>query len=88
MGSNQYRNRAGLRLGSKPVTAQDYAALTVSLLTIGGAFIAMTRWLVKHYLAELKPNGGSSVKDQVNRLEKRLDEVYSLLLSNSDRRKP
>jgi hypothetical protein len=88
MGSNQYRNRAGLRLGSKPMTAQDYAALTVSLLTIGGAFIAMTRWLVKHYLAELKPNGGSSVKDQVNRLEKRLDEVYSLLLNNSDRRKP
>jgi hypothetical protein len=70
------------------MTAQDYAALTVSLLTIGGAFIAMTRWLVKHYLAELKPNGGSSVKDQVNRLEKRLDEVYSLLLSNSDRREP
>jgi hypothetical protein len=70
------------------MTAQDYAALTVSLLTIGGAFIAMTRWLVKHYLAELKPNGGSSVKDQVNRLEKRLDEVYSMLLSNSDRRKP
>jgi hypothetical protein len=88
MGSNQYRNRAGLYLGSKPMTAQDYAALTVSLLTIGGAFIAMTRWLVKHYLAELKPNGGSSVKDQVNRLEKRLDEVYSLLLNNSDRRKP
>jgi len=70
------------------MTAQDYAALTVSLITIGGAFIAMTRWLVKHYLAELKPNGGSSVKDQVNRLEKLLDEVYSLLLSNSDRRKP
>jgi len=88
MGRNQYRNRPRLHSGSKPMTAQDYAALTVSLLTIGGAFIAMTRWLVKHYLAELKPNGGSSVKDQVNRLEKRLDEVYSLLLSNSDRRKP
>lgn len=70
------------------MNAVDYAALAVSLLTIGGAFIAMTRWLVKHYLQELKPNGGSSVKDQVNRLEKRLDEVYSLLLSNSDRRKP
>jgi hypothetical protein len=88
MGRNQYRNRPRLYSGSQPMTAQDYAALTVSLITIGGAFIAMTRWLVKHYLAELKPNGGSSVKDQVNRLEKRLDEVYSLLLSNSDRRKP
>jgi hypothetical protein len=88
MGRNQYRNRSGLCSGSQPMTAQDYAALAVSLLTIGGAFIAMNRWLVKHYLQELKPNGGSSVKDQVNRLEKRLDEVYSLLLSNSDCRKP
>lgn len=88
MGSNQYRNRAGLYLGSKSMTAQDYAALTVSLITIGGAFIAMTRWLVKHYLQELKPNGGSSVKDQVNRLEKRVDEIYSLLVSNNARRKP
>jgi hypothetical protein len=61
------------------MTAQDYAALAVSLLTIGGAFVAMTRWLVKHYLQELKPNGGSSVKDQVNRLEKRVDEIYLLL---------
>jgi hypothetical protein len=70
------------------MTAQDYAALSVSLLTIGGAFVAMTRWLVKHYLQELKPNGGSSVKDQVNRLEKRVDEIYSLLVSNNARRKP
>lgn len=70
------------------MTAQDYAALTVSLITIGGAFIAMTRWLVKHYLAELKPNGGGSVKDQVNRLETRVDEIYSLLLSDRNRRKP
>jgi hypothetical protein len=61
------------------MTAQDYAALSVSLITIGGTFIAMTRWLVKHYLQELKPNGGSSVKDQVNRLEKRVDEIYLLL---------
>jgi len=64
------------------MTAQDYAALSVSLLTIGGAFVAMTRWLVKHYLAELKPNGGSSVKDQVNRLESRIDEIYLSLIEN------
>lgn len=64
------------------MNAQDYAALAVSLLTIGGAFVAMTRWLVKHYLAELKPNGGGSVKDQVNRLESRIDEIYSILLDN------
>jgi hypothetical protein len=61
------------------MTAQDYAALTVSLITIGGAFVAMTRWLVKHYLAELKQNGGSSVKDQITRLEQRVDEIFILL---------
>jgi len=65
------------------MTAQDYAALTVSLITIGGAFIAMTRWLVKHYLAELKPNGGSSVSDRISRVETRVDEIYTLLLENS-----
>ena len=65
------------------MTAQDYAALTVSLITIGGAFIAMTRWLVKHYLAELKPNGGSSMSDRISRVENRVDEIYSLLLENN-----
>ena len=69
------------------MTAQDYAALAVSLITIAGAFIAMTRWLVKHYLAELKPNGGGSVKDQVNRLESRIDEIYSILLDSKTRGK-
>ena len=28
--------------------------------------------LVKHYLSELKPNGGESVKDQLTRIEKHL----------------
>ena len=29
---------------------------------------------------ELRPNGGSSVKDQLNRLENRVDALYSHLL--------
>jgi len=65
------------------MTAQDYAALAVSILTIAGAFVAITRWLVKHYLAELKPNGGSSVSDRISRVETRVDEIYSLLLENN-----
>ena len=32
------------------------------------------KWLVKHYLSELKPNAGSSIKDQISRLELALDE--------------
>ena len=61
------------------MSAVDWAALTVSIITITAAFAGAVRWLVKHYLYELKPNGGGSVKDQVNRLEARVDEIYLLL---------
>jgi flagellar biogenesis protein FliO len=59
--------------------AQDWATLSVSLVTIIGAFIASVRWLVKHYLSELKNNGGSSIKDQVDRLEVRVDTIIAML---------
>lgn len=59
--------------------AQDYATVVVSVMTIFGGFIAAVRWLVKHYLNELKPNGGSSLKDSVKRLEDRIDDLYKLI---------
>jgi hypothetical protein len=49
------------------MNALDWAALAVSVITILGGFTAAIRWLVKHYLAELKPNGGSSLRDEQNR---------------------
>lgn len=61
------------------MTAQDYATLTVAVMTIFGGFTAAVRWLVKHYLNELKPNGGSSIKDSVKRLEDRIDDLYKLM---------
>jgi hypothetical protein len=70
------------------MNALDWAALAVSIITILGGFVAAVRWLVKHYLAELKPNGGTSLRDEQNRqgetikrLESRVDEIYSLLLN-------
>lgn len=70
------------------MNALDWAALAVSIMTILGGFTAAVRWLVKHYLAELKPNGGTSLRDEQNRqgdtikrLENRIDEIYSLLLN-------
>ena len=61
------------------MTAADWAGLIVSVATIVLSFVGAVRWLVKHYLEELKPNGGGSVKDQVNRLEARVDQIYILL---------
>ena len=59
--------------------AQDYATVAVALMTIIGGFAGAVRWLVKHYLIELKSNGGSSMRDSLDRLEQRVDDLYKLV---------
>lgn len=75
------------------MSPQDYATLAVAVCTVVGAFATAVRWLVKHYLYELKKNGGSSMRDDVitntqrlERVEKkqdqqseRIDDIYRLL---------
>lgn len=60
--------------------AQDYATVAVAVCTIVGAFATVVRWLVKHYLAELKPNSGSSLKDSVIRLEEKVEILYQMMI--------
>ena len=60
------------------MTPQDWAALILSILSILGIVAGGIKWLVKHYLNELKPNSGSSLKDAVNRLEARQNEADAL----------
>ena len=60
--------------------AQDYATITVAVMTILGGFIGAVKWLVKHYLNELKPNSGSSLKDSVTRLEEKVEILYQMML--------
>ena len=57
------------------MTVQDWASLIVAILTIVSSIGLAIKWMVKHYLSELKPNSGSSIKDQVSRLESRLNEA-------------
>jgi hypothetical protein len=57
------------------VSVSDWAALTSTVLGIGGAVIIGIRWTIKHYLAELKPNGGSSMRDAINRISTDMTEV-------------
>ena len=63
--------------------ASDYATVAVAVMTIIGGFLGAVRWLVKHYLNELRPNGGSSLKDSVSRLERQVEEIYRILLTNN-----
>ena len=65
------------------MSPQDYAAIAVAVVTLLGGVTAMLQFMIKHYLAELRPNGGNSVKDQISRLETRLDKVYEILCDKS-----
>ena len=61
------------------MSALNWAALAVAVISIVTAFAGSIRWLVKHYLNELKPNGGSSMNDRITRLEARVETIISLL---------
>jgi hypothetical protein len=61
------------------MSAMDWAAFTVSIFAIIAGFATGIRWMVIHYLKELKTNGGSSMKDQVNALQIKVDLIYDIV---------
>ena len=61
------------------MSATDWAALAVSITTLIGSLAMGVKHLTKHYLSELKPNGGSSMKDKVNQLEVKVDFLTDLV---------
>jgi hypothetical protein len=63
------------------MTTANWAGLIVSVIAIVTAFAGSIRWLVKHYLYELKPNSGASLKDSVIRLEEKVEILYQILIS-------
>lgn len=75
---------------------ESVLAICVSLATLITSVALGVRWLVKHYFdeikKEIKPNSGSSIKDQVTRLESRtenveekIDKLYDLLITQGVR---
>lgn len=63
------------------MTATDWAGLAVAVATIVASFAGSIRWMVKHYLSELKPdgNGGHNLEGRITRLETRVDQIYTIL---------
>ena len=57
------------------MNVQDWAALSSILLGVGAAAAVGIRWTIKHYLSELKPNGGSSLKDAITKIAVDMTEV-------------
>ena len=63
------------------------AAVFAGVVSLLGAFFGFTKWMITKFLSELKPNGGSSIKDKVEvnserltRVEERVDAIYDLLI--------
>ena len=62
------------------MTVTQWLGLAISVCTLVAAFAGAVRWLVKHYLYELKPNSGSSLKDSVTRLEQKVEMLHELVI--------
>ncbi len=69
------------------MTPQDWAAFFVAIFTLIGGLATAVRWMVKHYLSELRPNGGSSLKDSVDRLEIQVQQIMTILMTENARPK-
>ena len=61
------------------MTPTEWAGLAVAVLTLVAGFAGAVRWMVKHYLYELRPNGGSSLKDKVDLLETKVELLTDLV---------
>lgn len=67
------------------MSPQEWAGLFVAVFTLIGGFATAVRWLVRHYLYELKPNSGSSLKDSVDRLELQVQEIMVILMTQNQK---
>jgi hypothetical protein len=64
------------------MTPNEWAGLAVAATTLVGALALTVRHLVKHFLSELKPNGGSSLRDSVDRLDEKVEFLTELVLQS------
>jgi len=66
------------------MSPQEWAGLVATIIGIVGSVGLVLRWILKKYveeiMAELRPNSGSSMKDQVTRLENKVDKLYDAML--------
>jgi hypothetical protein len=67
------------------MTVQDWAGLVLTTLSIVALIAGGIKWIVKHYLSELKTNGGSSMRDEIKIIKYRQDEADQLRRDMNDK---
>jgi hypothetical protein len=65
-------------------TFQLILAIIGGIISIQVQLVLLVKWLTKHYLSELIPNSGTSIKDQINRLEARQHEIYKHFMDRNN----
>lgn len=61
----------------------EWAAIGVAVATLISSFALLIRWMVKSIMRELLPNSGTSMRDQITRIESRLDHLYAIIVQDS-----
>lgn len=61
------------------VTPNEWAGMGVAVVTLISSFYFMVRYMVRSVMSELLPNAGNSMRDQIQRIENRLDNLYTIL---------
>lgn len=68
------------------MTPNEWAAVTGGVIATVAAVYSVLKFMMRGVIHELKPNSGSSVKDQVTRIEaqvqqtnQRVDRLFELL---------
>ena len=51
------------------------SAIAAGIVAVLGAFFGFTKYILDKFLKELKPNGGNSIKDQVTRLDEKVQNM-------------
>ena len=64
---------------SEKVSPTEWAGFGAGVIAVLSGVLIGLRFLVKGWLNELRPNGGSSMKDQLTRLEQRVDDLFVLI---------
>ena len=62
------------------MTPNDWAAVITCCIGVIVAVYSVVKFVVRSIMRELQPNGGASLKDQVNRIEARLDLLFEKLI--------
>jgi hypothetical protein len=67
------------------MTIGEWTAVIGLVISVLAAVYASTRVIVRSVMAELSPNGGQSIKDQINRIDLRVDRLYTILSFDAPR---